>query len=342
MLRPFCAGALALALAGPCFANDATASSGPASTTPQYVIISFDGALHLEQWERSRALARNTGARFTFFLSCVYLLSPETRKEYQAPGMRPGRSNVGSGYSREDVAGRLGQVWKARAEGHEIASHACGHFDGKDWSAGDWESEFDQFASIVANVWTLNGIEGEPEAWQDFVRKEIQGFRAPYLSTSPALYTALRARGFVYDASTVSRGPVAPKAQGGVTRFSLPLIPEGPREKQIIAMDYNLYVRHSGGKEKPDEASTFEQRAYDAFLASFEKEYTGKRTPVQLGFHFTLMNDGAYWNAMERFAREVCVKDDVQCVSYRDYLAQRPGENSGENPATGGSADGGT
>lgn len=338
MLRSFCAGALALALAGPCFATDATASPAPAPTAPQYVIISFDGALHLEQWERSRALARDTGARFTFFLSCVYLLSPETRKEYQAPGMPRGRSNVGSGYSRQDVAGRLGQVWKARAEGHEIASHACGHFDGKDWSARDWESEFDQFTAIVANAWKLNGIEGEPEAWRDFARKDIRGFRAPYLSASPALYTALRARGFVYDASTVSRGPVAPKAQGGVTRFSLPLIPEGPREKQIIAMDYNLYVRHSGGKEKPEEASTFEERAYEAFLASFEKEYAGKRTPVQLGFHFTLMNDGAYWNAMERFAREVCVKKDVQCVSYSDYLVRR----AGGNPATDSSADGGT
>ncbi|WP_040676981.1 polysaccharide deacetylase [Nitratireductor pacificus] len=322
MLRSFCAGAAALAFTGSCFANDASAPPAP---PPQYVIISFDGALHLEQWQRSRALGQETGARFTFFLSCVYLLSPETRRAYQAPGMARGRSNVGSGYSRADVEGRLSQIWTARAEGHEIASHACGHFDGKDWSAADWEAEFDQFTAIAANAWKLNGIDGEPKGWQDFVRKDIRGFRAPYLSSSPALFAALGARGFDYDASTVSSGPVLPRTRGGVTRFSLPLIPEGPREKQVIAMDYNLYVRHSGGKEKPENASAFEERAYQAFMTSFEKEYAGKRTPVQLGFHFTLMNDGAYWNAMERFARDVCIRKDVRCVSYRDYLDRQAG-----------------
>ena len=49
-------------------------------------------------------------------------------------------------------------------------------------------------------------------------------------------------------------------------------------------------------------------------------QYEGRRTPLQLGFHFTLMNDGAYWNALEQFAGEVCVKADVVCTSYADYL----------------------
>lgn len=316
MLKFLCAGATALALTGSCFAGDAAKAQ-----KPQYVIISFDGALHLEQWERSRALGQKTGARFTYFLSCVYLLSPETRKAYEAPGLPRGRSNVGSGYSREDVEGRLGQIWTARSEGHEVASHGCGHFDGKNWSAEDWAQEFDQFTTIVADAWKLNGIDGEPRGWQDFARREIRGFRAPYLSTNKGLFKTLEKAGFAYDASTVSSGPVLPRTRNGVAHFSLPLIPEGPRDRQIIAMDYNLYVRHSGGKEKPEAAAAFEQRTYDAFMATFEKEYAGRRTPFQLGFHFTLMNDGAYWNALERFAEDVCVMEDVKCVSYRDYLA---------------------
>jgi len=36
------------------------------------------------------------------------------------------------------------------------------------------------------------------------------------------------------------------------------------------------------------------------------------------------MNGGAYWRALERFADEVCVKPDVACVSYRDYIARNP------------------
>ena len=106
----------------------------------QYVIISFDGAHDNALWDRSLKLAEETGAHFTYFLSCVYLLSPETKKLYSPPGMKAGRSNVGFAASREDAIARLGHVWTARQAGHEIASHGCGHFDGKDWSARDWQA----------------------------------------------------------------------------------------------------------------------------------------------------------------------------------------------------------
>ncbi|WP_159587332.1 polysaccharide deacetylase [Chelativorans xinjiangense] len=303
---------------------------------PQYVIVSFDGASFIEQWERSRELGERTGARFTYFLSCVYLLSSETRDVYRGPGMAAGRSNVGNGASEEDVRRRLMQIWQARGEGHEIASHGCGHFDGGKWSASDWKQEFGQFRAILREVWEINGLEGKPEGWRPFAEREIVGFRAPYLATGPGLFEVLADEGFRYDASTVSRGPAAPAAKGGVIRFSLPLIPEGPAEKRIIAMDYNLYVRHSGGLERPSQTQAFEDRAYRAFEAAFEKEYAGERTPLQIGFHFTLMNDGAYWRALERFAEAVCAKPAVRCVSYRQYLD----ETAPASAALQGSVDG--
>lgn len=297
------------------------ASTLPASATPrppQYVVISFDGANDIPQWERSRKLARETGARFTYFLSCVYLLSPENRDLYRGPKARPGRSNVGFAASREDVAGRLRQIWAARLEGHEIASHGCGHFDGKDWSAADWRSEFDAFSGILRDAWTINGIPFEPTAWRQFAASEVVGFRAPYLSSSDALDRALADGGFRYDASRVSRGPAEAGEKGGVVRFSLPLIPEGPEARPVIAMDYNLFVRHSGGLERPSEAAAFEERALNAFSAAFEEQYQGDRIPLQIGFHFTLMNDAAYWRALERFARETCRLAEVRCVTYRE------------------------
>lgn len=296
------------------------ALAAPPSTNPQYVILSFDGASFVEQWERSRALGRKTGARFTYFLSCVYLLTRDTRQAYKGPGVKTGRSNVGFAASPEDVRARLGQIWAARAEGHEIASHGCGHFDGKAWSRKDWMAEFGQFTTILKDAWRINGLKGAPAKWDAFATGEIRGFRAPYLSVGPGLYDALAAGGFDYDASTVSRGPAQPAKDGGITRFALPLIPEGPSARRLIAMDYNLYVRHSGGKEAPDQAGAFSDRAYQAFMAAFEREYGGGRVPLQVGFHFTLMNGGAYWKALERFAEEVCVREDVRCVSYREYL----------------------
>ncbi|WP_309083593.1 polysaccharide deacetylase [Chelativorans sp.] len=296
------------------------AFSHAADRPPQYVIISFDGASFIEQWQRSRALAARTGARFTYFLSCVYLLSPETRQAYKAPGVKAGRSNVDYGFSREDVRLRLGQIWSARQEGHEIANHGCGHFDGSAWRVSDWQDEFRQFRTILRDAWRINGLEGEPAGWRAFAEGEVTGFRAPYLAVSDRLYEALAREGFRYDASTVSRGPAKPATKGDLARFSLPLIPEGPAEKRIIAMDYNLYVRHSGGLERPSEAELFADRAFNAFLAAFEREYSSERVPLQLGFHFTLMNNGAYWQALERFAEEVCGRAEVRCVSYRQYL----------------------
>jgi peptidoglycan/xylan/chitin deacetylase (PgdA/CDA1 family) len=284
----------------------AGAVSEPAKA-PQYVIISFDGAHDIAQWQRSRALAARTGARFTYFLSCVFLLSKDTRGEYKAPGSRAGRSQVGFAETKAEVVARLGELRLAVAEGHEIASHACGHFDGKAWSKADWLKEFSAFKRIMAEAYTINGIEGEPADWRNFAETAVSGFRAPYLSTSRALYEALATAGFRYDASAVSRGPVEPRAEGGVERFALPQIPEGPKARRVIAMDYNLFVRHSGGKEQPDEAAAFQARSYEAFKAAFDAQHQGSRAPLQLGFHFTLMNDGAVWNALDRFADEVCL-----------------------------------
>ncbi|MEI9428500.1 polysaccharide deacetylase family protein [Mesorhizobium sp. Cs1299R1N3] len=298
----------------------------PAPARPkQVVIISFDSARDIAQWKRSRALAQRTGAHFTYFLSCVFLLSPETRGQYTAPGKSAGKSNIGFAVSRQEVAERLEQIGLAAHEGHDIASHVCGHFDGKDWTKADWLKEFGSFEHILENAYAINGIAPEPEGWRDLARHAVVGFRAPYLSTGKALYEALPAAGYQFDASGVSKGPALPPTVGGITRFSLPLIPEGPTSRPVIAMDYNLYVRHSGGFERPSKAGEFADRTYQAFRTAFDAQYQGKRIPLELGFHFTLMNDGAYWNALERFAGEVCVKADVECISFRDYVTRQGG-----------------
>ncbi|SFP00212.1 Polysaccharide deacetylase [Mesorhizobium sp. NFR06] len=319
-----------LASASAAFADPPKSSSVPPARPRQVVLISFDAAREISQWERSRALARRAGAHFTYFVSCVFLLSPETRQDYAGPGKAAGKSNVGFGASKQDVAERLEQIRLAAAEGHDIGSHACGHFDGKDWSKADWLAEFSSVRRIFENAYAINGIP-EPADWHDLAHHALVGFRAPYLSTDKALYEALPESGFLYDASGVSNGPALPPTRNGVTRFALPLIPEGPKAKPVVAMDYNLYVRHSSGTEQPAMADAFTERAYQAFRAAFESQYNGKRLPLEIGFHFTLMNDGAYWNALERFAGEVCVKADVECISFRDYVER---QRAGERQAT--------
>jgi peptidoglycan/xylan/chitin deacetylase (PgdA/CDA1 family) len=324
--------ASALALLASLSAANAEAPHAPAKAK-QVVVISFDSARETSQWERSRALARRTGAHFTYFLSCVFLLTRETRKEYKPPHRSAGRSNIGFAASKDEVAERLDQIRQAALEGHDIASHGCGHFDGKDWSKADWLAEFAAFKHVLTDAYSINGIVAKPADWTDIVAKSVVGFRAPYLSTGKGLYEALAAAGYVYDASGISRGPAQPERQNGIIRFSLPLIPEGPKGRRVIAMDYNLYARHSGAKEDVANAEEYEERAYRAFRAAFDKQYEGERIPLELGFHFTLMNDGAYWNALERFAGEVCIKSDVACISFKDYAARI---DKGQQPPVGG------
>ncbi|MDP3524291.1 MAG: polysaccharide deacetylase [Hoeflea sp.] len=285
----------------------------------QLVLISFDGAHDNALWERSLKLGDSAGARFTYFLSCTFLMSRDARAGYKAPGHSAGRSNVGFAKDSADVLARLGHIWGAVQAGHEIGSHGCGHYDGKDWSKSDWLTEFRQFDAALANAWTNNG--GEPPAgWAGFAGSAVTGFRAPYLSTGDGLFAALAAHGLSYDASTVSRGPVMPDLSRPTARFALPLIPEGPQGRRIIAMDYNLFVRHSAAFETASKAKEFEERTLAAFRAAFEAEYAGERRPLQLGFHFVEMNGGAYWSALERFAAETCGRPEVACVTYQDAL----------------------
>ena len=290
---------------------------------PQIILISFDGAHNNALWDKSRDMAKRVDAKFTYFLSCAFLITKDdARGFYRSPKNSLGLSNVGFAQTKAEINTRLGHIWQARAEGHEMGNHGCGHFDGKAWSVSEWNAEFDQFRDILSSAWMRNGFaDQEPEDWQNFAVNQIKGFRAPYLSHSKNLFASLKANNFTYDASTVSNGPAQPKLEE-LTKFALPLIPEGPSSKKIIAMDYNLYVRHSKAKDNPELSQIFEERSYQAFKSAFEKEYDGARIPLQMGFHFVEMNAGAYWRALERFAFETCSMPDVDCITYQEALTR--------------------
>ena len=142
----------------------------------QLVLVSFDGAHDNKLWERSLALANRSGARFTYFLSCTFLISAGERGSYKAPGHSAGRSNVGFAPNRADVLTRLGHIWSAYQSGNEIGSHGCGHFDGKAWSKADWLDEFGQFDTALADAWSRNDAE-PPAGWARFAKTAVKGFR---------------------------------------------------------------------------------------------------------------------------------------------------------------------
>ena len=312
---------LAAALLVPALAFAEPGSQPPPVKHPQLVIVSFDGAHDNRLWEKSLAMGTRVGAHFTYFLSCTFLMTrAEDGRAYKARGHKAGASNVGFAQSREEIAERVRHIWRAHEYGHDIGSHGCGHFDGKDWSQSDWSAEFSAFDTALAHAWVAAGIPAEePSGWKAMI-DGIKGFRAPYLSTSTGLVPAELRAGLAYDASLVTKGPAWPTLEDGVMRFGLPLIPEGPSSRRVIGMDYNLFVRHSMGVENRKDSAVFEERALAAYRKAFATEYGGTRVPLQLGFHFVEMNGGAYWRALDRFLTETCGRADVACVSYAEAL----------------------
>ncbi len=298
--------------------KDATAEPDKEDKRPvQYVAISFDGAKAIDIWKDTRALAQKHKAAFTYFVSCVYFLHYGNAKLYRAPGKSAGRSAIGFATSPQNISQRLDQLNGALKEGHEIASHACGHYNGSRWSKAAWQLEFERFSEIMKNAYRNNKLNGQPEDWDKIVDGKITGFRAPFMARNTALDQALAAGKFRYDASRGGYWHEKPsKSKSGLWDFRLAFIPEGPGKRLLLAMDYNFYVRHSSGRPKPASAGKFQRRMYDAYMGYFRKSYDGNRAPVQIGHHFSRWNGSAYWNALSQFVAEVCPRPDVRCVTY--------------------------
>ena len=115
------------------------------------------------------------------------------------------------------------------------------------------------------------------------------------------------------------------------------MIPEGPAARRVIAMDYNLFVRHSGGFERPDDDARLRgPRLRRPSRRPSTRNMRGERMPLQLGFHFTLMNDGAYWKALERFAGDVCIEAGRRLHQLRRLSRAAPAPRTAPSQAAGG------
>jgi hypothetical protein len=308
---------------------------------PQFVLLAFDGSRSLTMWENSRAFAKEMAASgtpvyFTYFINAVYLLDPKFHSWFQSPGQKAGVSNIGFGTSQEDVLARIAEINAAYAEGHEIGSHNVGHFEGGNWTFDEWMGQFDLFDKIVSRAESMNA------AYHiDVPLEDIVGFRAPDLSVNQEMYRALAAKHFLYDASKAGGGHSFPyKDQNGLWQLSLPTITVGPAYKhkgsknpyqdRVLAMDYNLFLHDTKGKDLAKKETALWQTIHDQTLAAlmndFDEQYykdgktgvPGRRAPVYFASHFSTWNDGVYWEAMKDFAREVCGKPEVYCITYRD------------------------
>ena len=301
---------------------------GYSTSTPQFVILSFDGSKSLEMWKETREFAKKMNAEgkplhFTYFINSIYFLTEKNKDQYQSPRAGVGESMIGFANSEEDVALRAEEVKTASAEGNEIASHTAGHFLGGSWSEEEWKKEFSSFQNLISFVQKNNSSVNIPDL--SFLKEEIVGFRAPDLSVNDNLYKTLKEFNFAYDASGVGFPDTQPKKdEYGIWHIPLNTIEIGVDKKSAIAMDYSLWKQQSeSGESLKKGTQSWEEHYNDvknAYLKYFERNYKNKRAPVVIGHHFSLWNDGVYWEAMKSFAENVCGKPDVYCVTFKEYV----------------------
>src|SRR5262245_63548568 len=143
---------------------------------PQFIVMAFDNCTELERWQELTDFAAelNRGGDRMFFVSGINFLADSHRGLYEGPHQRRGYSRISFGGSAEQVRKRIDYVNDLYRNGHEIASHAVGHFNGAAWSAGDWQREFRAFGDIVDNVGSNNGL---PESKLAFGAADVIGFR---------------------------------------------------------------------------------------------------------------------------------------------------------------------
>jgi hypothetical protein len=304
----------------------------PVQSKPQFVLLAFDGSKSLDMWEETRAFARDEmkgKVKFTYFISCVYFLAGDTRKKYVEPARGAGKSAIGFGVDGPDIQRRIGQINAAFGEGHEIASHACGHFGGAaKWSKAQWAQEFASFDRFVFGALAENGLPapaGDADG-HTLDKWKVTGFRAPLLETSSGLWSVLREANYRYDTSRTSDMRYQPKKIDGVWNFPLAEVRIAGTAKRTLSMDYNFYYAQSGAKPDPANAARYSKEMLETYLQYFEANYNGARAPLHIGHHFSKWNGGAYWDAMKAFARKVCNLPDVQCVTnaaLADYLDKR-------------------
>ncbi|NNG36607.1 polysaccharide deacetylase [Nakamurella aerolata] len=309
----------------------------PGQKPPQFVVVSFDGVGWDEKWQYWFDISKKVPFRFTGFLSGTYLLSDQTKLNYQPPKHDRGSSDINWNLP-EDLPVEIDDLNSALAAGNEIGTHFNGHFcgagGGSEWTEADWNQELDQFFSLLANYQKNNNISKKLNLTKD----DIKGERTPCLEgTEEALFPALKKHGLEYDSSFTKRGISWPKQspkykiwQIGMAEFPMhgtitgntDLPPEARTNHFQITMDYNFwYSQEQARSASPEQSKKDSQQVVDTYQDMYDATFNGNRAPLILGNHFNQWNNNAYSDAIGAFVLQTCGKPDTQCVPFRDLIA---------------------
>ncbi len=243
----------------------------------------------------------------------VHLLQDSLANLYEPPGRERGRSDVGFGGAKASVESRLNMLRRAYREGHEIAGHGNGHWDGSEFTYEDWVSELTQFDYFFRNAYKINDIEDpDPLEWR-IISDSIVGFRAPLLENNKSMYKALKDMGYMYDTSSVLA--LNSKYQYHYNDIIIfPLNSLSTDLGKTISMDYNFFMLDRGRETGAGVRMLNEYRRY------ISQAVMEGNAPVHIGHHFARWNKGEYWWALKEFIREHCRDEFASCVSFSERI----------------------
>ncbi|OEU95498.1 hypothetical protein [Streptomyces oceani] len=322
----------------------------PGEKPPQFVVFSWDGAGEDSNalFSRFRELAKKYDASMTYFLTGMYLLPEDEKKRYHAPGHDPGDADIGY-LKDENIRSTLKQTRKAWLDGSEIGTHFNGHFCGPggvdSWSSKQWKSEIRQAKWFVKNWKTTTGWKDMEPLPFDY-EEELIGGRTPCLEGRTNLLPAAKDMGFRYDSSG-NGTQVWPDKEAGLWDLPLQQVPMPGESFETLSMDYNFLANQSKTPDGPPAKwPAYQKQMHDGLIQGFQRAYEGNRAPMIIGNHFEQWNGGIYMDAVADVIKEICVKDDVRCVSFEQLvnwldaqdpkvLAKLRGLPVGQEPAEG-------
>jgi hypothetical protein len=298
----------------------------PGQRPPQFVVVSFDGVGSHDKWRYWESVADQSGARFTGFLSGVYLVDGAHKTAYHGPGHRAGRNSLGYWFDAREVSTLIGDLNTAWGKGFELGTHYNGHFcsgdrpGADDWTTRDWNSELDQFFGFVRNYRRIDQLPGAPAL--DVPASTIVGARTPCLEGKPAqLMPALRAHGFQYDASEVANGIAWPRRNSSdIWEMPLAYVPLAGTGSGVVSMDYNFWVKQTGNPPSTRDPVANSDQVLRTYRQMYNAAYDGNRAPLLLGNHFNSWNGNAYSMALATFIKQTCHRPDTYCVPFRDLI----------------------
>lgn len=267
-----------------------------------YVFAGFDGSYNPKRWSEILAFAKENGVKFTFFISGVYLIPSAEKNTYKNPvnPAQTGVSGIGFGGTAEEVAIRKNWIRQAITDGQDIQSHLNCHIPGYNWSTVSWALEIEQFDAIVATI----------------PIPQTQHIRFPNLVQNDNAYLAMAQYGYrsiigVVQSEWKGFNKITFDYQNKpytIIEFPIPRVSKG------ILMDWNIneYDRLHHISSAQAEEYTYKAYMQEAALCLAENR------PLFISHHFTWMNNGAYWRAMQRVLVDLKAKYKIKYVTISD------------------------